>query len=82
MGRYSLMMALSSTNLRAKEKAMYMTTLCLIAMLSERAKSRFICVQSSLPGEELEFNQQAEKIVYESWRSYFQNNPHELQQGA
>ena len=74
------MMALFSTNLRAKEKAMYTITLCLIAMLSERAKSRFICVQSSLPGEVIEFNEMAQKVVYESWRSYFQNNPHELQQ--
>jgi hypothetical protein len=59
-----------------------MTTLCLTAMLSDRFNSRFICVQSSLPGEELEFNEMAQKVVYESWRSYFINNPHELQQGA
>jgi hypothetical protein len=59
-----------------------MTTLCLIAMLSERAKSKFICVQSSLPGEELEFNEMAQKVVYESWRSYFINNPDELHKRA
>lgn len=59
-----------------------MITLCLTVMLSDRYNSRFICVQSSLPGEELEFNEMASKVVFESWRSYFQNNPHELQQGA
>jgi hypothetical protein len=26
----------------------------------------------------MEFNKMAEKVVYESWRSYFQNNPDEL----
>jgi hypothetical protein len=55
-----------------------MITLCLTVMLSDRANSKFICVQSSLPGEELEFNQMVSKVVYESWRSYFQNNIHEL----
>jgi len=59
-----------------------MTTLCLIVMLSDRYNSRFICVQSSLPGEELEFNEMAQKVVYESWRSYFQNNPDELHKRA
>jgi hypothetical protein len=63
-----------------------MTILCLTAMLSERAKSRFICVQSSVSGESLSYNEIVQHLqyakgttAYENWRAHFMNNPHELQ---
>lgn len=64
-----------------------MTTLCLIAMsFEQRFKSRFICVQSSVAGEQLTYNEVVQHLqytkgttAYENWRGHFINNPHELQ---